>query len=55
MKTTKAKVSYKDLGVIISLFYFGDDQDFEDTEDLIDFLTSEENNEKSVVLTTSEA
>lgn len=46
-------ISFNDLGMIISSFYFGGDEDFSSTEDLIDFLTSEENSGQFISLASS--
>ena len=41
-------ISYNDLGMILSSFYFAGEEDFSSTEDLIDYLTSAENANLSV-------
>ena len=51
-KTEQLQISYDDLGVLISSLYFGGDRDFTYTEDLIDFLTSDTNRDKAVIMTT---
>lgn len=43
------KISNQDLGTIISGIYYGGDEDLSNTEDLIDYLTDEENEGHSVL------
>ena len=55
MENSKTKISYSDLGMIISSFYFNDYEGrFENTEDLIDFLTNEENADAYIVLSSNQ-